>query len=280
MRWDTLDDESQTANDTESHNIRETYDEERTPIEETRTMNYSRLLNTVIQATRSITESRIVKWGTLLAGVASIVLIFGVASDVMYGIEHGANLLAYYHIALAWVAAVALTTTFLGSLLHLQFRGRYWNRVAHSSAELGFVFATLTLITGSMWAQVIWNAWWVWTDIRLVSFLIVWFVYAGYLIVYASTERGPDEQYAAIYGVVGFLTVPLSYASTKLWVPTFHRTTLGNPEVNATIDPLALTTSLLAMSLFYLYVVGIRVRVHEVEDKIQYRANSSSERPR
>ena len=243
-------------------------------------MQYVRLLGQAIRIMKAITESRVVKWGTLVAGLASLGLVFGVASDVMYGVEHGANLLAYWHIALAWVAAVALSTTFLGSLLHLRFEGRYWNRVAHSSGELGFVFATLTLVTGSAWGRVIWNSWWEWTDVRLVTFLLVWFVYAGYLVVYSTTERGSDERFAAIYGVVGFLTVPLSYVSTRLWVPTFHRTTIGDPQVSANIDPLVLVVSLVAVSLLYTYLMGLRIRVHEVEDKIQYRLRSAREQTR
>jgi heme exporter protein C len=243
-------------------------------------MQYSRLLGQAVRLGRLVTESRIVKWGTLVSGLASLGLVFGVASDVMYGIEHGANLLAYWHIAMAWVAAVALTTTFLGSALHLRFEGRYWNRLAHSSGELGFLFATLTLLTGSAWGRVIWNSWWEWTDIRLVTFLLVWFVYAGYLVVYSTTERGADERFAAIYGVVGFLSVPLSYVSTRLWVPTFHETTLANPQVSANIDPLTLVVSVVAVTFLYLYLLGLRVRVHEVEDKIQYRLRAARDRTR
>ncbi|WP_302080736.1 cytochrome c biogenesis protein [Salinibaculum rarum] len=243
-------------------------------------MNYARLLGKAIRLSRLVTESRVVMWGALVSGLTSLTLVFGFASDVMYGIEHGANLLAYWHIAMAWIAAVALSTTFLGSVLHLRFEGRYWNRLAHSAGELGFLFATLTLVTGSAWGRVIWNSWWEWTDIRLVTFLLVWFVYAGYLVVYSSTERGSDERFAAIYGVVGFLSVPLSYLSTRLWVPTFHETTLANPQVSANIDPLTLVVSIVAVSLLYLYLLGLRVRIHEVEDKIQYRVRDTRDQRR
>ncbi|WP_321111986.1 cytochrome c biogenesis protein [Halorussus salinisoli] len=212
--------------------------------------------------------SRPVKWGTLVFGVASLVLVFGVASKTMYGIEHGGNLLAYWHIALAWVAAAAFGTTFLGSVLHLRYRGRYWARLAHSSGEIGFLFATLTLVLGSMWGKVIWNSWWEWTDVRLITFLVVWFIYAGYLLIYSSTERDGEERYAAVYGVIGFVTVPISYVSTRLWTPTFHETTLGNPQVSANIDPTTLVVSLVAASLLYLYLLGLRIEMHELEDKI------------
>lgn len=228
----------------------------------------SNVLGRLTRFLRWLVESRGVEWGTLVAGVASMGLVFGTASDTMYGVEHGANLLAYWHIALAWVAAAALGTTFIGSALYLRYRGRFWNRLAHSAGEIGFVFASLTLLLGSMWGKVIWNSWWEWTDVRLVTFLLVWFIYAGYLVVYSATERGNDELYAAVYGVVGFVTVPISYLSTRLWTPTFHETTVGNPQVSANIDPLALVVSLVAATFLYLYLVGLRIELHELEDEV------------
>ncbi|WP_246045616.1 cytochrome c biogenesis protein [Halorussus ruber] len=229
---------------------------------------FSNVLGRLTRAMKWLVESRGVKWGTLVSGVASMLLVFGVASDTMYGIEHGGNLIAYWHISLAWVAALALGTTFVGSALYLRYRGRFWNRLAHSAGEIGFMFATLTLVLGSMWGKIIWNSWWEWTDVRLVTFLVVWFIYAGYLVVYSATERGSDEVYASVYGVVGFITVPISYLSTRLWTPTFHETTVGNPQVSANIDPLALMVSLAAASFLYLYLVGIRIELHELEDKV------------
>ncbi len=231
-------------------------------------MGFSNVLSRLMRALRWLVESRGVKWGTLVTGVVSMGLVFGVASDTMYGIEHGANLLAYWHIALAWVAAAALATTFFGSALYLRYRGRFWNRLAHSAGEIGFMFATLTLVLGSMWGKVIWNSWWEWTDVRLVTFLLVWFIYAGYLIVYSATERSNDELYAAVYGVIGFVTVPISYLSTRLWIPTFHETTVGNPQVSANIDPLTLVVSVIAATFLYFYLVGLRINLHELEDKV------------
>ncbi|WP_232423815.1 MULTISPECIES: cytochrome c biogenesis protein [Haladaptatus] len=214
--------------------------------------------------------SRAVRWGTFIAGLASIVLVFGFASSTMYGIEHGANLIAYWHIALAWTSSVALATTFLGSVFYLRYEGRFWNRLAHSAGEIGFLFATLTLITGSIWGKVIWNSWWEWSDVRLVTFLIVWLVYAGYLVVYSSTENSDDERYASVYGVLGFVTVPISYAATRLWTPTFHEATLGNGNVSANIDPLTLVVSILAVTFLYAYLMGVRIKLHELEDKVHW----------
>lgn len=229
----------------------------------------SSALARVIRLAHWVMWSRTVRWGTLAFGVLSLGLVFGSASDTMYGIEHGANLIAYWHIPLAWVAALAMSVTFVGSALYLRYGGRFWNRLAHSAGEIGFLFATLTLITGSIWGRVIWNSWWEWTDVRLVTFLVVWFIYAGYLVVYGATDRSSDETYAAVYGVLGFVTVPISYLSTRLWTPTFHETTLANPEVSANIDPTTLMVSLVAATLLYTYLMALRIELHELEDRIR-----------
>ncbi|SEF98487.1 cytochrome c biogenesis protein CcsA [Halobellus limi] len=234
-----------------------------------RSVRFARFLGTVTGVLHRVTGSRFVAWGAFGFGLLSMVLVFGFASDTMYGIEHGANLLAYWHISLAWVAAAALGSTFVGSALYLRYRGPFWSRLAHSSGELGFLFATLTLLLGSAWGRVIWNSWWEWTDVRLVTFLIVWFIYAGYLVVHSATDAQSGDRYAAVYGVVGFVTVPLSYASTRLWTPTFHETTIGNSGVSANIDPLTLVVTLVAATFLYLYLVGIRIRIHELEQDVR-----------
>ncbi|WP_253741617.1 cytochrome c biogenesis protein [Halorientalis sp. IM1011] len=226
-------------------------------------------LSRLIRVADWLMWSRVVRWGTLVTGLLSMGLVFGYASDTMYGIEHGANLIAYWHVPMAWVAALALSVTFLGSGLYLRYGGRFWNRLAHSAGEIGFLFATLTLLTGSIWGRVVWNSWWEWTDVRLVTFLIVWFIYAGYLLVYGATDRTSDERYAAVYGVLGFITVPISYLSTRLWTPTFHETTLANPEVSANIDPLTLGVSFVAATLLYGYLMALRMELHELTDRVR-----------
>lgn len=228
-------------------------------------------LGSLIRLFRHIMWSRVVRWGAFGFGLLSLTLVFGFASRTMYGIDHGINLIAYWHIPIAFLTAGALSATFVGSVLYLKYEGRFWNRLAHSGGEIGFLFATLTLVTGSLWGRVVWNSWWEWSDVRLVTFLMVWFIYAGYLVVYASTERGNDERYAAVYGTIAFVTVPITYTAGRLWTPTFHEPTVANPDVSANIDPLTLGVSLLALALLYIYLMAIRIRLHELEDRIAFR---------
>jgi heme exporter protein C len=231
----------------------------------------SRLETRGIPYLRALFRSSIIKYLTLLAGVASLGSIFGMASDSMYGVSNQINLIAYWHIGLATAAAVALTVTFLGCALYLATETPFWEFLAHSSGEVGFLMVTLTLVTGSVWGKVIWNSWWEWTDIRLVTFLVIWFIYAGYLLIYsAGGDSASLKRITSVYGIVGFVTVPLSYLSTRLWTPTFHRPTTGNPDADATITVPALLLSVAALLLVYLYLVGSRVQLRELKRRVNY----------
>jgi heme exporter protein C len=226
-------------------------------------------------------RSRVLGYLTLLAGVASLGSVFGMASDTMYGVSNPINLIAYWHIGLATAAAGALTVTFLGCVLYLASGTEFWEYLAHSSGEVGFMFVTLTLVTGSVWGRVIWNSWWEWTDIRLVTFLVIWFIYAGYLLIYsAGGGTARLRRLASVYGVIGFVTVPISYLSTRLWTPTFHETTVANPDTQATITVSALLISLGALAMLYLFLLASRVRLRELDDRLRNQHRQDASRPR
>ncbi|AXR77451.1 cytochrome c biogenesis protein [Natrarchaeobaculum sulfurireducens] len=218
---------------------------------------------------RRLFRSSLSGYVALLTGLVSIGLVFGYASDSMYGVDHGINLIAYWHVPLALVGGLALTVTFAGCVLYLVTGTRFWEHLAHASGELGFIFATLTLVTGSAWGRVIWNTWWDWSDIRLVTFLFVWFIYAGYLIIYSGAGAGARvSRLASVYGVVGFVTVPISYASTRLWTARLHAPSVGNPDAEAAISAEVLLVSLVAILFLYVYLLGSRVRLHELTTRI------------
>jgi len=220
---------------------------------------------------------------TLLFGLASVGLVFGYASDSMYGVTHGINLIAYWHVPLALVGGIALTITFVGCVLYLVTATRFWEQLAHASGEIGFIFATLTLVTGSAWGRVIWNTWWDWSDIRLVTFLFVWFIYAGYLIIYSSGGGSSKvSRLASVYGVVGFITVPISYASTRLWTARLHSPSVGNPDAEAAISASVLLVSLVAILFLYVYLLGSRVRIRELSarvDSLKQRGVTETHKP-
>jgi heme exporter protein C len=171
----------------------------------------------------------------------------------------------YFHVPSAWLAFLAFAVAAVTGLLFLTRRQAHWDRVEVASVELGVVFSTVALITGSIWARPIWNTWWTW-DPRLTTTLVMWIYYVASLLLRQmvdSQERA--ARFGAVLAVVGFVNVPLVFLTIRLW-RTIHPvlfTTEGfglAPEMLLT-----LLVSLCAFTLLYFCLLTIRVRVESLQ---------------
>lgn len=149
----------------------------------------------------------------LMLAALYMVFIF-VPTDAETGIVQR---IFYFHVPLAWIAFLAFFIVFGCSIMYLWKRDKKWDVLASSSAEVGLVFTTLFLLTGSIWAKPIWGVWWTW-DSRLTSSLILWLIYIAYFIVrsYISEEQR-RARFAAIVGIIGFIDVPVIALAITLW---------------------------------------------------------------
>ena len=85
----------------------------------------------------------------------------------------------------------------------------------------GLLFCTLLLIAGSIWGKTIWGTWWAW-DARLTTTLILWFIYAGYLMLRAyGGETAQIARSAAVVGIIGFFDIPIINRAV-IWWRTLH----------------------------------------------------------
>lgn len=169
----------------------------------------------------------------------------------------------YFHVGVSWVMALAFFHTFVASVLYLWREKPRWDIVAGASAEVGFVLATLVLVTGSIWAKPAWGTWWDW-DPRLTTSLVLWLIYAGYL----SLKGEGQERSAAVYGVLAFATVPITFISIRMW-RTIHPTPIRSTGIG--IDtPILLTmlVAVLAMTMLFTHVMSLRVRLGIAEQEL------------
>ncbi|MBI2755248.1 MAG: cytochrome c biogenesis protein CcsA [Chloroflexi bacterium] len=180
-------------------------------------------------------------------------------------VQGDAARIVYFHVPMAWVAFLAFFVVFIAGIAYLRTRKAIWDHVGRASAEVGVLFTTLVLVTGSIWGFPIWGTWWSW-DPKLTTTLILWFLYLGYLMVraYAEPPRGP--RYAALLGILGFADVPIVYLSS-VWWRTLHPAPVIGPlaaqQPSASIVWLLLL-SLAAFTLFYAFLVAVRVRIEQV----------------
>ena len=166
----------------------------------------------------------------------------------------------YTHMPLAWWSTVSFFVNFVASILYLAKRRDAYSRLAGAAAELGVLFSGLALVTGMCWARPIWNVWWTW-DPRLTTTLVMWFVYAAYLLLRASDVGGQRQSAVlAVLGVVAFLDVPLVFISARYW-RSIHPSVLGSQ--GGGMEPemwLAVLANLAAMGLLWFALLAFRTR--------------------
>jgi heme exporter protein C len=123
----------------------------------------------------------------------------------------------YFHASAGLVCFFAFLVTFIASVAYLWTRNRWWDTVGLASTESGLLMCTIVLLTGPLWARPVWGTYWTW-EARLTTSLVLWLIYAAYLLVRRYTDD-PDQQarFAAVVGIVGFLDVPIVYWSVKVW---------------------------------------------------------------
>jgi heme exporter protein C len=145
--------------------------------------------------------------------------------------------------------------------------------VAEASAEIGVVFSTIGLITGSIWARPIWGVWWTW-DPRLTTFLIMWLIYIAYLMLRASARDDPRvARFAAVFGIVGVINIPIVIMSARIWrgisPVLFQQTaeqqiTFGlTPEMGQT-----LAVCIFAHLLLFAWLLAHRTRLEALRDEL------------
>ena len=123
----------------------------------------------------------------------------------------------YLHVSSAIAAYGCFAVVLIGGLIYLRNESAVADRFARAGALVGLVFTTVTLVMGMLWAKPIWGAYWVW-DARLTSTLVLWIIYAGYLLVRRLAEPGRQSaRFAAVVGIFGFIDVPVVHFSVTWW---------------------------------------------------------------
>jgi heme exporter protein C len=173
----------------------------------------------------------------------------------------------YFHVSSAWVGFFAFFVTFLAGIGYLAQGKRWWDVLALSSVEIGLTFITMTVITGSLWARPVWGTYWTWEP-RLTISAVQLLIYVAYGMLRASVESSERKaRFAAVYGIVAFVTVPLSWFAIRWW-RTIHPDIVTGGEGMAFTSKIGhtLLASLVAFTLLYVMLLWQRVRLERTAD--------------
>jgi len=172
----------------------------------------------------------------------------------------------YLHVSSAIAAYGCFAVVLLGGIVYLWKENVTADRLARAGALVGVVFTTVTLVMGMIWAKPIWGTFWTW-DARLTSTLVLWIIYAGYLMVRRLAEPGRQAaRFAAVVGIFGFIDVPVVHFSVTWW-RTVHP---GPIVINDALPPQMLVAFFVTMActLFLAAVmIAIRYRIEVLTDE-------------
>ena len=172
----------------------------------------------------------------------------------------------YFHVPLGWIGMVSIMVVAVASILHLVTGKQSWDDLAYSTAEIGIIFASLILVTGSVWAKPVWGVWWTW-DAKLTTTLVLWFIYVGYLMVRAYGPAGTQgRRFASVIALIGAIDAPIIYKATDWWRS-------AHPENNIPSDLngqmlLTLLVSVLTFTIMYVYLLMERYSLRRSESDL------------
>jgi heme exporter protein C len=187
---------------------------------------------------------------TVVAMTAALTLVFFYAP---LEAEQGfLQKIFYVHVPLAIVSLCGFVLGGIFAIAHLRTRDARWDYRSYVAIHMALIFGLATLITGSIWAKGSWGHWWVWDEPTLVSFLIVFLLYATYQpLRFAIEDPERQARYASVFAITAGAFVPLNFIAVRMSTAFLHPRVLGS--TSNLPGPMALTflVSLIAIALLY-----------------------------
>lgn len=178
----------------------------------------------------------------------------------------------YFHVPSWFTCFSAFFVAGMASLLYSTKRDLRYDVLAVSAVEVGVVFTIVGLVTGSIWARIIWGIWWTW-DPRLTWALITCVLYSAYLMMRNMIDDASARaRYAAVLGTFSFASVAITYKAIDWWRTQHPGPVLPIRNSEGKMDPdmwQSILINWVALMLLAIVMVAIRAaqetRLREVE---------------
>jgi heme exporter protein C len=212
---------------------------------------------------------RTLSTATVVAIAASFSLVFFYAPlDADQGFIQK---IFYLHVPLAITALCGFVAGGVFAIAHLRSGSRKWDAYSYVSIHMSVIFGVAVLITGAIWAKASWGHWWVWDEPTLVSFLIVFLMYATYYpFRYAIEDPERQARYASVFAITAGAFVPLNFMAVRLAQSLVH------PRVFATTNGglpgemmFTFLVSLAAMALLWVTLVKFELTAKSARGQVK-----------
>jgi heme exporter protein C len=193
---------------------------------------------------------RVLSISTVIAMALALSLVFFYAP--LEAEEGFLQKIFYVHVPLAIVSLCGFVAGGILAIQHLRTRDPRWDMRSYVAIHISLIFAVGTLITGSIWARGSWGHWWVWSEPTLVSFLIVFLLYATYQpLRFAIEDPECQARAASVFAITAGAFVPLNFIAVRLSSSYLHPRVLGSTSNLPPQMALTFLVSLIAMALLY-----------------------------
>jgi heme exporter protein C len=172
----------------------------------------------------------------LLPYMAAVVAAAFLWPEPAKGFIGESSRIVFFHVPCAWTSTLAFLFAAAYSLAYLARRNPWHDDLAFAAVRIGLLFGVLTLITGSLFANIMWGSWWNW-DPRESSYLLLVFLYGAYLFLRAAIED-PERRrrVAAAYAVFAAILLPFLVFVAPRVTASLHPQTVINPQGKILMD--------------------------------------------
>ena len=174
---------------------------------------------------------KILSFGDKFFGGLVILLVLVILIGLIYAlfisppdyVQGDSVRIMYVHVPASLLALACFGFMGIASICALIFKIKIFPLMAKSLAPVGFIFALITIVTGSLWGKPTWGIWWAW-DARLTSMTILLIFYLVYMSVWKFVDNFERaNKISSLVAIIGSLNLPVIKYSVDWW-STLHQT--------------------------------------------------------
>ena len=182
----------------------------------------------------------------------------------------------YFHVPSAITSFTGFYIGMFAGVGYLMKKDLRFDAFAAAVNEVSLAFATITLITGSIWGHIIWGVWWAW-DGRLTSYLICWLMYVGYLMLRRAIDEPTQRaRICSVLSIIASADIVIVWKSIEWWNTQHPGPMLsirGGSGASTGMEP-PIYWNMLALSMLCAALILIRIRQealrHEIDSMRRY----------